>query len=437
MDTGRAANFGWLSSVWPAAVLGVVIGAVVGLLGASAVGSNSTTATALVRIDEPIDPNQIMSNSPASPDSQQSYLSGEITYLSSPGFGDSVAGELKQPERPTLSATQRGQSSVVEIAATAPDADAATKAVTAALKIYEAHAQQVARDRGQAAVDAIEAVMKRTTDQANTRAADLNAPVDQAWLDQRLKELDGQQLSLKAQMELPAAVQIVAPPVAQVDRGAVDPTLGVIGGALVGGALAVGAALTWRNRVGFLMSRVQVQQRVDRVLSPVIELGLRRQRNLRAARQLYGQLSGAAPGPIVVIGASGVSGTDAVAKLLAGAAKEHSRTVVLDLANDFGGADREKVRTAVVEAVESGGPKTVIVDGGSVGTSPQVVDIADLATQIVVVVRLGRDVEDDLAVVSELAAAHSAPVATVCTRGFRNVASNPVPTAPAGDSSGE
>jgi hypothetical protein len=417
MDTLRAVVYRWLTAIWPATLFGVVLGAVLGLAATLIVGTSTTTATALVRLDEPVDPNAIMSNTPASPESQQLYLSGEITYLSSPGFADAVAAELQRDDRPSIAATQRGQSAVVDIAATAADADSAKGEVDAALKVYSAHTLQINRERVQTAIDAINAVMMRTRAEAADLAAASEVPVDQAWLDQRLVDLDRQQLALRTQLQRSAALQVIEPAVVEVNPGSVDPKLAVIGGGLIGGLLALALALGWRNRTGIVVSDDDVKDQGVRVLTPTFGFeNLSRQQQVRVGRQLYSQLSAGLPGLVLVVGASATSGSEVVARLIHQAAAEHTPAETVSVADAFGGMSRDKVHTAVAELIGEDTASSLIIDGGSVSASGQLVDVVDVVGTILVVARIGHDVRDDVAVAVQLASTSSAAVAAVCTR---------------------
>src|SRR6476620_4453410 len=105
----------WTTPLWRATLAGILVGAAIG--GLTWHASSASEATALVRIYQPIDPDQVMTNTAPSPDSQESYLSGEVTYLTSPGFADAVAKELRETIPPPLSATQQGKSSIVSLSA--------------------------------------------------------------------------------------------------------------------------------------------------------------------------------------------------------------------------------------------------------------------------------------------------------------------------------
>jgi uncharacterized protein involved in exopolysaccharide biosynthesis len=125
--------------LWKPTVAGICLGAVIGGLALNA--GTTREASALIRIYPPVDVMQTMTASSPSPDPQQSYISGEITYLNSAGFGQAVAKELNESDPPQLSATQDAQSSIVTLSASDANFDGAARIVNAALKVYDGHAR--------------------------------------------------------------------------------------------------------------------------------------------------------------------------------------------------------------------------------------------------------------------------------------------------------
>jgi hypothetical protein len=105
-----------------------------------------------------------------------------------------------------------------------------------------------------------------------------------------------------------------------------------------------------------------------------------------------------------------------VAELIKRASAEHTSSVAVEAAEHFRGLNRERTRGAFQDMVQGGDTQTVVVDGGSMAASPQLVDIIDLVAQVVLVVRLGSDVEDDLAGALGLVSAHPAAISAVCVR---------------------
>jgi hypothetical protein len=410
----RATVYGLLTPIWPATVAGVVLGALVGTLVAMSVSANAATATTQVRIDPPIDPNQIITNSPMPADTLQGYLSGEVAYLSSAGFRDAVADELGADETPALTATQQGQASIIAIAATEPDAGAAQQAVDAALKVYGGHVYDLNRVRVQSALDAVNGAVVRLRQQALDDAVRDGMVFDEVVFNDRTRDLDGKRVSLESQIDRAPAIQTIESTVSESGTGSSTQLLGGIGGGLLGGLLAIGAALAWRARSGVISSPAQLQREVTPlpVIAPEITIGKSR-RSLELARALYSQLPQPRTGVILVVGASDGSGSTEVARLLHGAAGEHGAAKSFGVA-ELAGKDSAAVRSALNAAISVEGHGSVIVDGGSLTGSSQVIDVAERADQILVVARIGYDTVPEVALATNLS---EAPVAVACTRG--------------------
>lgn len=415
-----------MSRLWPAACAGVLLGAAIGGLALHA--GTESEATALVRLHQPVDPDQIMYGTAPSAESEQSYISGEVTYLTSPGFANTVAKQLNQADVPRLSALQGVQSSVVGISATDTDATDAERSVGAALDVYRDHLQQQARERGQAAIDAITSVLGRldaasrqavggtqtdtdTSDERNVGDPQLGpAPAYQ----QAIQQLVSQRLAIEAQTSRSASVEIVQPPTITSAAGAPGWTLGAVGGGLVGGLIALSGALAWRKRAGLITSPSALERQIEHVLSPTVSLGSLSETSEDYAglsRSLYAQLPAPRSGQILLVGASVDSGTDEVARLIAFAASEHDDVQEVDLRHSPRVSDGSKGLVKVRDGV------TVVIDGGSLQTSPQLPHAAENASQIIIVARIGRDVSDAVRMARQLARDSDIPVSAVCTRG--------------------
>lgn len=410
----RATVYGLLTPMWPATLVGVVLGAIIGTLVALSITADATTATTQVRIDPPVDPNQILTNSPMPADTLQGYLAGEVAYLTSSGFHDAVAKELGGDASPALTATQQGQAAIIAIAATEPTPDAAKRTVDVALKVYGGHVYDLNKVRVQSALDAVNGAVVRLRQQAVADAATQSEPFDEAVFNERTKDLDGKRVALESQIDRAPGIQPVETTVAQSSAGQSTKLLGGIGGALLGGLVALGATLVWRSRSHVVSSVGQLQREIDPVpvIAPVVEIGKSR-RSLEVARALYSQLPQPRIGVILVVGATDGSGATEVARLLHAAAGEHVSAGSLGMA-ELNGKDSAAVKATVDELISSGELGSVIVDGGSLTGSSQVVDIAELADQILVVTRIGHDTLDEVAVTTNLS---GAPVAVACTRG--------------------
>lgn len=409
----RARLSRWVTPLWPMTIVGVLAGAALG--GFALDSKGPAVAAAIIRIEQPIGPNQIMTGSSQSPDTQQSYISGEIAYLKSPGFADSVAKELQQTTRPALSAVQDAQSTLITVSASAPEAQAAEKAVDAALKAYHARLQQQAQEQGQAAIDAINAVIDQVNGSAAAAqaaaaaaaaaaagdpataavaaaASDAAAAAAAAQAQQngaRIQQLDNQRLAIQVQTQRAAGPEIVTPPRPTEVNGAPGWALGAVGGGLLGGIGALGAALGWRRWVGAINSPAGLADEVDHPLQPVVHLGSLAddtQADAGLARSLFAQLPTQRDGDLLVVGASENSGSGDVARLIAFAADEQSAET------------------------------TTVLDGGSLDTSPGLPEAAATARQIIVVVMLGRDLAESIRIVAQFARSAGVPVSTVLTR---------------------
>jgi hypothetical protein len=417
-EQARAAIYRWLTPVWPMTAVGLLVGAVAGGLAAPLVSGGSPTATVVIRIDQPVDANQIVTNSIPSPETQQAYLAGEIVYLSSSGFASAVGNELKLPSPASLLATQQGQSTLVQITAAEPTADEATAALDTALKVYSGRVQQLASDRTGAAIDAITAVIERVRAETLADAARNDEVLDQHALDDKLRELEQQRLSLQSQQLRAPGIQVIEPITAQAAQS--DPSLPIVGGAMLGGLVALAGTLAWRRRSGVIASVSHVDRQISPVLLPVVRLGKRAgsyaRSELSRARTLYGQLPPPRTGEILVVGASQHSGTEVVAQLLYMGAMEHVSVTAMNVVGEFANLSSAAVR-AKLAALPTDEEKTVIIDGGSVASAPQMLAVAERAGQIVVVVRIGRDVATEVEVLLHAIQNEDVPITAICTKG--------------------
>lgn len=409
----RATVYGLLTPIWPATVVGVVLGAIIGTLAALSMSANAATATTLVRIDPPVDPNQIITGSPMPADTLQGYLSGEVAYLTSTGFSDAVADRLGG-DVPALTATQQGQAAIIAISATAPDAEDAQSAVDAALTVYGGHVYDMNKVRVQSALDAVNGAVVRLREQALADAELMGVPFDEAVFNDRTRDLDGTRVALESQIDRAPAIQTVESTVEESAVGASTRLLGGVGGALLGGLLALAATLAWRSRSGVVASPAQLQREVTPVpvIAPEVSIGKSR-RSLELARALYSQLPAPRTGIILVVGSSDGSGSAEVARLLHGAAGEHVTATSISVA-DLSGKNTVEVNAALDEVDIADGRGSIIVDGGALTGSSQVVDVAERADLVLVVARIGHDTLAEVAVATNLS---DAPAAVACTRG--------------------
>jgi hypothetical protein len=222
-----------------------------------------------------------------------------------------------------------------------------------------------------------------------------------------------QRTALEVQVQRGPGVQVVQPPAEQVSRGALPTAeLGVIGGALLGGLVALGGALAWRSRSGIITSLQQIGDRLHeqgiRPIGPVIDLGSLRV-DAATARALYAQLAPASAGPILVVGTSAGSGSATVAKYLAHAVHER-----VSLPADGAGAllfDDTPWPPDEPVAIPT------IVDGGSLESTPALGKAAARASQVVVVAKLKYDVLSELGALVRAMSQYGVPVIAIGTRG--------------------
>lgn len=419
-EIARAIMSRWVTPLWPVTVVGILVGAAIGGLALQA--TTLSQATALVRLHMPIDPDQIMTGTAPSSDTEQSYISGEVTYLNSPGFAVAVAKELGEPDPPELSATQGIQSSVVALSTTDADPAIAARTVDAALTTYHNRIQQEARERGQAAIDAINGVITGLQrEQTEPPAGTAPTGTEQ----QALAQLIAQRSSIEAQTARPAPMDVVdGPTTVQRVAGAPSWSLSVLGGGLLGGLVALALALAWRKQLGILASRSALENHINHVLAPTLHLGQLTEADERytgLARSLYAQLPAPRSGRILLVGASADSGTRDVARLIAHAATEHIEVAVVSLVDAVETASWPEVLSDVPDGA------TVVIDGGSLASSPALTSAAEDASQMIVVAMIGHDTADSVQMTARLANDTGIPVCAVGTRRGLRKAKSPEP----------
>ncbi len=362
--------------LWPLVLVALLIGAVVGGL---AFGSGSPApVTALVQVHPPIDPNQILlGNSPATED-VQNYLAGEVAFLESAGFADSVAAHNGGTSVP-FTASQNGQSQVITFSASSENVNDATQTLNSAIDLYSAHVQQVSQERANAAVAAINDVLTSGSVSPNAVAG-----------------LRIQRDSIKVLAQRPADVQVIQSPAVSDSAGVPGWVLGALAGGLLAGLLTLGGGLVWRKYTGVVTSPSSLSwlEREDdstTVLTSVVRVsaGLDTTTDRETARRIYALLPEPRQGAIVTIGASEQSPTAAITSLIAGASSE-----------DPASHDSTDLIT--------------VVDAGALGDSPALpADVAS-ATQVVIVAEVGRDYAESVRNLCQISThAHKT---IVCTR---------------------
>lgn len=385
-----------VAPLWPVTVAGIGAGAVLGAVVFAP--SADHTASTVLRVDAPIDANQIMTGTQPFPDAQPDFLTGEIAYLSSAGFLDAVAETLGSEPPAVLAATQNGKSNLVTISATAPTEDEATTTADAAVTAYTEHSREQTNGRYQAALQAVDAVIPRLEEALRQVVPTPERPTDE------LVALYLQRTALQVQLERAPGVQVVEPTAVVVSAGLLQsPWLGAVGGGLLGGILGLGAALAWRTRAGILTSPEQLADIPAPVLSPVVPLG--GDVDTALARAIYAQLPAPRTGEILVLGATPDSGSAVIARLLAHAAAEQGAVDSVSLAA-VSGSDPVAAQA-----------DTTVIDGGPLGGSAALTGAADSADQIIVVARVGLDPLSAVGAATHSVPRGDAPVTIVCTRG--------------------
>lgn len=387
----RTAVSKWITPLWPITLVGIVLGALIGAFAFAP--SKDVTASTTIRVDEPIEANQIMLGTQPLLNTMPDYMSGELAYLSSASYLDSVAAKLGENTKPNLSASQTGKSNLVTLSATAANSDAARQAVDAAVTVFTGHVFDQNQQRYQASLDAVNAVIPKLEEAQRVSEPGATRPTDE------LVQLYFRRTSLQVELLRAPGVQTVEPTRITKATGLLNsPALGPIGGGLLGGVVALAGAMVWRTRSGTITSVAQLDGEDKLALRPVLRLA-RRQVDESAARTIYAQLPRPCTGNILVVGASADSGAASVARHIAFAAAEHGEAVSADL------ADGDSTR----------GGETTILDGGT-WSSPMAVEAADTADQIVIAVRVGFDTAHDVDVAARSVAFRDIPVSVVATR---------------------
>ncbi|WP_123028234.1 hypothetical protein [Mycolicibacterium stellerae] len=424
--------------LWRAALVGILLGALAG--GLAFQTERQTEVTALIRLYQPLDPDQIITNSAPSAETQQSYVSGEIAYLNSQGFAYAVAKQLGGPPPGGITAVQDTQSAVVNMSAIEPDFAAAQRVIDAGIDVYRNHLQEQSRDRSQAAMRAIDEVIDQlqaapgaTPDQSQNdwSQVDGNSAAETSSTESdiaaRVQQLQAQRAVIDVQTRRGAPFQVVQPATATDDDGMPSWWLGAMGGGLLGGLVAIAGATAWRRREGVMTTTTAVEAHIERVLLPAVRvdrLDKSSHSYTQLARSLYAQLPSPRSGCIVLMGASAQSGTADVAALIAAAVEEHEPVRVVHL------ADGSAAMYSLQSPLGLGAEAATIIDGGSVDSSPTLLEAARMADQIIVVAMLGHDVLESVKVAAHLAGRSGVPVSAICTTG------RPTPTTAAIEVSG-
>jgi len=442
------ARGGTLSALSVVLTVGLVLGALLGAV-LGAVQGRQPSATALLQLTPPSSPAlTALGGGPPSSDTAENYVAGELAYLSSSTVRETLAERLGLGSPPDFIAAQESTSSVVRLTAEAGSEAAAVRIVQSAVDLYVQHRAEQAEQRTTAALASVDAALGPLTADPDA----LDDPRVQGLVD-RLQNL---RLDVLVQSGQDAAVEVVQPPAADPESGTPLWVLGIALGACVGGLVAVGAfrlRRTWSRR---LMDPADLTGIAAKVLHPQVRLdrdwvqapaGTDQPRYQHLARLLVAQVIGQEPTAgrtIVVAGASGASGSAAVASLIAVGAAEHGPTVLVRV----GGRDsphplltgpvvlgrtvyhrlwRQHVARNGHPVAPGGGTVTaamaaaditescVVVDAGLVTGSPAALESLRQASDVVLVVRLGVDELSDAAAVTATAGGYPGRVAAVVT----------------------
>lgn len=386
----------WLTQLIAAAVIGVCVGAIIGGVLFSALAAD-TTATALIRINEPPDLVAIAGGAnqttPNTQDNTGRFAAGEVAYMSGDGFAQSVGERLGKSKPPELQVVQDGQSTVVSISNTSPSRSDAIRAVQMAIEVY---GQQLA-ERTDRQLQIILPALAQWEQAADGPGA------------QAIRELRDR---IRLQAAQSSRLPVLQPPTPDY-MSSHRSMIGALLGGFLGGALLPLALVARRRRSGRLSftpgaaEDCALTDIVDRILVPVVDL---RQpprsawgdEQVALGRTLYAQL--ARPGSeeeartIVLIGASASSGTSTVAALLELAAAEHGPV---------------QLTNAPIARPEPG--TTVIVKASTIGAADFLPQVIASATDLVLVARIGADTTERVHVVRSATASSDAPLSAVFT----------------------
>ncbi|MCV7171927.1 hypothetical protein H7I41_18590 [Mycobacterium manitobense] len=322
----------------------------------------------------------------------ESYVAGEVAYLSSPGFARAVGGAMGRVAPATVLVTQNGTSPVLTITGIAPTGDAAVEAVDTAIDVYRRQLKRRIDEQLSSVLPRLDG-WERSADGATDGARAVEV--------QNLREV------ILLQAAESVALEVVQTPTVD-DAANNSLAIAVLFGGLVGGLLVILGLTAIRNRSNRLRSAAEVLDMVDGLIVPAVELrDSHESANGRAvlARTLYAQCRGSTPiRVIVVIGASRRSETKTVASLLEFAAAENGSVTRVRL-------DRASV--LMLSAKNGGG--AMIVDAGAIGDSALTAEAIGAATDLIVVGRLNVDTVPQILAVRSATASSSLPLLAVFT----------------------
>ncbi|MGE2728569.1 hypothetical protein ACQI4F_03755 [Mycolicibacterium vaccae] len=382
----------WRTRLLVSVAVGMLIGALLGGLGFSAL-SSATTATSYLRLNEQTDLIALAGgadqSTPVTKDIQENYVAGEVAYLSGEGFATAVGNKMGYAEPATFEVTQNGGSTVLTVASTASSASEAVRTVETVIDLYRQHLSQ----RSDQQLRTVLPVLAEW---------EAGAPPDRVQQIQALRD------RVQLQSSPARMLVVMQPPIPNDPKSDLWQVGALLGGILLGTVFPL-ILMGRRRRAGRLSSDPEIMTAVDGALLPAVDLRQPTrhswgQKQTSLARTLWAQLpSTISPRTVVVIGGSSSSGTRLITDLLALAAAESGpvRTVAL--------AESES-------PLPAGRDGTTLVDACALGSAAQLPATIAAATDLVVVARLGVDtVAQVLAVRSATAAVENVPLAAVFT----------------------
>lgn len=404
VTVSKAPAIGLISSIETRfVILKLMVGAVVGLCLGALVGgvafgalATDTTATAFLRLQNPADLTAIAGGAnQVTPDNQgntNTFVAGEIAYLSGEGFAQAVGRKMAKDEPAVLNVAQANESSIITISTSSRTDGEAVRTVQVAMELY-------GQDLQRRVDQELRSILPSLSEWQQRDAADPT----------RMQDLERIRESVELQAAKAGTLTVVQPPTPN------HPTsrqwmIGVILGALVGGSGAVAVVLFLRRRSGRGSLVRTLRDGVDGVLVPAVDLdAVSREpataERARLARTLYAQCPSAGPvRTVLVLGASSSSGSELVASLL--------ETAVAEARSE------EAVPTPSGQHSVTGPAEpttTRVVAAGAVGDSTLTPELVAAATDIVLVVRIESDTVADVLALRAATAASGAPVVAVFT----------------------
>jgi Mrp family chromosome partitioning ATPase len=352
-----------------ALILGVLIGgALGGYYGSSKARSYQASTALSVQPDSVVNPSTQSQNAPTL--DAPSYIQSQLVVLNGSQLAELVQRDLKLATAPAVSATEIGQTYVVQVTATAASKQQAIAIATVTGAFY-------AKQRSQQLTSTLNASISSTATQIATVSASLAAaeradtvalgisPTATALQTEYVRLL---QVSSSLKLALPQVNQVVtvlSP--ASADSAALSPAAkDGAGGALLGAILGLGLLIALRRTVSRIRTAADLASLGVPLLLPVLprrRVGGRSASNFRssAGRLLAARLTGrqgANPHPIIVVGANGGVGTSYVAATLAAGLAERGPVLLVLAAEMING---EKGRQLKPEP-DQGGAKLTAFD---------------------------------------------------------------------------